>query len=419
MKNTEKIKEENSELTEKPEEETKKPKKATRKTQGRIIQEALGLSPTDIQTVEKKLFMVRFLDYFCEQTLDFVFKDKTLNQYITQISSNIETFGTSTEEDRLLQQSFNSKKIIDVVSGLKKKAESVASEKGVKGSMDKRLRKLTLITTLPLIAVVFLVSFLPIDLLFLFPVICVFCMLPQVIKGRVVKKWFAFKEENKNLIYTSNREDIMILKGFTGEVLDNIRSRLLDLKVPLQLIKFVLHSQDYDNLNLLNTKNIKGTMQYFYTFAYPQGVEPIPIPQSLQQFNEPLFPKRRKSEKLERNFIILTEMKGKAGVISSFVPTLKDKLAEEINDLLNNSKFIKSEKTLKEIIPEYSEKLAIYCICGEIAEISAIQICNWKEKFTFYLFEGKECNCGESVFAISLLDETAQIPEELKDIFSS
>jgi len=419
MKNTENIKEENSEVTEKPEKETTDSKKRVRKSQGQIIQEALGLNPTDIQNVEKKLFMVRFLDYFCEETLDFIFKDRTLNQYISQITTNIEAFGESTEEDRLLQQSFNSKKIVEVVKGLKEKAEGVASEKGVKGSMDKRLRKLTLITTLPLFGVVFLLAFLPIDILFLFPVLCIFCMLPQIIKGRVVKKWFAFKEENKDLIYTTSREDIMILKGYAGEILDNIRSRLLDLKVPLQLIKFVLHSQDYENLNLLNTKNIKGTIQYFYTFAYPQGVEPTPIPQSLQQFNQPLFPKRKRSEKLERNFIVLTEMKGKEGVINSFVPTLKDKLADEINDMLNNSKFIKSEKALEEIIPEYSEKLAIYCICGEISEISIIQICNWKEQFKFYLFEGNECNCGESVYAISLMDEATEIPEELKEIFSS
>ena len=420
MKNTEKIKEENSDLTETPEEEAKKRMKKVRKTQGQVIQEALGLGPTDIQNVEKKLFMVRFLDYFCEETLDFVFKDKTLNQYITQISTHIETFGAGSEEDRLLQQSFKSKKIVDIVNSLKEKAEEVAKEKGVKGSMDKRLRKLSLVVTLPLLGVVFLLLFLvPAIDIFLFPVLCIFCMLPQIMKGRIVKKWFSFKEENKNLIYSSCREDILILKGFAGETLDNIRSRLLDLNVPLQLIKFVLHSQDYQNLNLLNTKNIKGSMQYFYTFAYPQGVEPIPIPKALQQFNQPLFPKGKTSEKLERNFIVLTEMKGKEGVISSFVPTLKDKLADEINEMLNNSKFSKSEKTFKEIIPDYSEKLAIYCICGDIAEISIIQICNWKDRFTFYLFEGKECNCGESIYALSLMNETAEIPEELKDIFSS
>ena len=110
-------------------------------------------------------------------------------------------------------------------------------------------------------------------------------------------------------------------------------------------------------------------------------------------------------------------MKGKDGIIDYFVPALKDKFAEEINDMLNDSEFSKSPKSFKEIIPNYSDNMAIYCICGEIAEISNVQICNWKNQFKFYLFEGEPCNCGESVYAISLMDESNEIPDELKDIF--
>ena len=35
------------------------------------------------------------------------------------------------------------------------------------------------------------------------------------------------------------------------------------------------------------------------------------------------------------------------------------------------------------------------------------------------MIEGKKCKCGESVYALSLMDETAEIPEELKDIFAN
>jgi len=242
-------------------------------------------------------------------------------------------------------------------------------------------------------------------------------MLPQLIKGNVVKKWFAFKEENKDEIYSKNREEIMILKNFAGELLDNIRSRLIELRVPLQLIKFVLHSRDYDNLSLISQKNIRGTMQYFYNFEYPTDVEPFPIPQQLQQYDQPLISEKKKAAKMEKNFIVLTEIKGKNGIINYFVPTLKDKFAEKINDMLNDSEFSKSPKKFKEIIPNYAESMAIYCICGEIAEISNVQICNWKNQFKFYLFEGEQCKCREEVYAISLMDESDEIPEELKDIF--
>ncbi|MEE9376437.1 MAG: hypothetical protein V3V33_00190 [Candidatus Lokiarchaeia archaeon] len=408
-----------TEIPENQEEKEKKPEKRVKKTQGQMIQEALGLGPTDIQDVEKKLYIVRFLDYFSEETLDFIFKDNTLNQYSKQITSHIEEFSTKGEEDRLLKQSFESKKIFDTVFKLKGKAEEIATSKGVKGSMDKRLRRLTLYLTAPMFALIIVSFIIPEITYFLLPVLCVFCMAPQLIKGRVVKKWFAFKEQNKNQIYTENKADIMVLKNFTGETLDNVRARLLELKVPLQLIKFTLNSRDYENITLINQKNIRGTMQYFYTFEYPQGVEPFPIPQQLIQYQQPIIPEKRKPEKLEKNFVVLTEMKGKDGNVNDFVPTLKDNLAEKINDMLNNSEFSKASIDFTAIIPNYSEKIAIFCICGEVVEINVVQICNWKNQFKFYLFEGEPCNCGETVYAISLMDESAEIPEELKDIFLS
>ncbi|GAG76230.1 unnamed protein product, partial [marine sediment metagenome] len=67
----------------------------------------------------------------------------------------------------------------------------------------------------------------------------------------------------------------------------------------------------------------------------------------------------------------------------------------------------------------YSADLAIYCICGEIAKIGTVNVCNWKKKFKFYLFEGRQCKCGDQIYAISLMDEKDEIPEELQDVFLS
>ena len=71
MKDTENNEKLKSESSENREVKKKRSARPARKTQGQIIQEALGLGPTDIQDVEKKLFIVRFLDYFSEETLDF------------------------------------------------------------------------------------------------------------------------------------------------------------------------------------------------------------------------------------------------------------------------------------------------------------------------------------------------------------
>ncbi len=419
MKNTENDERVNSESSGTEEKKKKKLGKQPRKTQGQMIQEALGLNEADIKDIEKKLFIVRFLDFFSEETLQFIFKDNTLNQYIKDTSTHLNTLGGEREEDRLLKQGFESKEIIDIINKLKLKAEELAISKGVKTSVEKRLRKMSLLLMLPMFIPVVISFIWPELTYFVLPILCVFCMAPQLIRSSVVKKWFAFKDEYKNQIYSDYREDIMILKNFAGELLENIRIRLIELRVPLQLIKFVLHSQDYENLNLINQKNIKGTMQYIYTFEYPSGVEPIPVPQQLQQYQQPIIPGKGPAEKMEKNFIVLTNMKGRDGIINYFEPALRDKFADKINDILNNSEFSKAPNDFATIIPNYSENMAIYCVCGEVAEIKSVQISNWKNQFKFYLFEGKKCKCGDKVYALSLMDESAEIPDELKDIFTS
>lgn len=392
-----------------------------RKTQGQILQEALGLNPEDLKNIEAKLSIIKFLDYFSEETLDFIFKDRNVEQYITKISEKIEKFGLGGEEDKLLKKGFEDKEIVETVERLKANAEELAISKGISKSVDKRLKRLSLKVSAPLlaIAVIFLILpyiGIPVDPFLMFPLLCVFCMVPQLVKSSVVKKWYSFKEENRREIYTKNRDDFLVLKSYIGEMLANIRSNLLEMEVPLELIKFSLFNRDYENLKIINQKKLRGLTEYYVSFEYPEGMEPFPIPETLrQQYEKPLIPEKQKDEK---NFVVLTEMKGKDGVITSFIPSLKDNLADKINQLLNDSEFTESPLKFTEIIPNYSEDMAIYCICGEITEISVINICNWKNKFKFYLFEGKQCMCGDQIYALSLMDSSEEIPEELKDIFS-
>ncbi|MFW9820768.1 MAG: hypothetical protein ACFFE5_14255 [Candidatus Thorarchaeota archaeon] len=417
MTNTENDERVDSEGSETEEKKKKKRGRQPRKTQGQMIQEALGLNETDIKDIEKKLFIVRFLDFFSEETLQFIFKDNALNQYIKETTTHLDSL--TREEDRLLKQTFESREILDIINKLKLKAEELAISKGVKNSVEKRLRKISLLVMLPMFIPLIIAIFWPELAYFVIPLLCVFCLAPQLIRSSIVKKWFAFKEENKNQIYSEYRGDIMILKNFAAELLENIRARLIELQVPLQLIKFVLHSQDYENLNLESQRNIRGTMQYIYTFEYPSGVEPIPVPPQLQQYQQPIVPGKVTAEKAEKNFIVLINMKGRDGIVNYFEPVLRDKLADEINDMLNNSEFSKAPNDFSIIMPNYSEKMAIYCVCGEIAEFKNVQICNWKNQFKFYLFEGEKCKCGDQVYALSLMDESVEIPDELKDIFRS
>ena len=402
-----------------PSEKKDKEAEPVKKTQGELLQEALGLKPKDIQEIEKKLFISRFLDYYSEETLDFIYKDRSIEQYKNEIQNFLAT--VDKEEDKLLKRNFEDKQIIEIIYQLKKKGEDIALMQGFKQPVDKRLRKLSILTTLPMFIILLVLMTVFIgpmaNLIWIFiPLLCVFCMIPQIVRGAILRKWYAFKEENRNSFYTENREDIMILKSYTGDILNNIRSSLLDMKVPLQLIKFILHSRDYENLKLINQRTMRGTNQYFFSFEYPPGMEPFPIPEILLQQEQQISSELKATTKPEKNFIVLTEMKGKDGVLTSFMPSLKSTLADKINDILNNCDFAAATKPFNEIIPN-SNELPIYCVCGEVAEFTTIQICNWKNQFKFYLFEGKECKCGEKIYVLSLMDDDTEIPEELIEIF--
>jgi len=396
-----------------------------RRTQSQILQEALGIRPEDLSDVEAKLSVVKFLDYFSEEPLDFAFKDRSIDQYVKKITEKIDKFELGGEEDKLLKRGFKDKKILEAVNKIKDSTEELAISKGINRSVDKRLRRLNLLITGPLLAVALVFFILPIigipvDSFIMLPLICVFCMVPQFVRNFVVKKWFLFKEETRNEFYTQNRDDVLVLKSYIAEVLANIRFHLIELKVPLELIKFSLFNRDYEDLNVINQKQLKGMTEYYVSFAYPEGMDPFPIPESLQQqYNQPIFPERKKSDKPEKNFIVLTEMKGKSGVITNFVPSLKDNLADKINQMLSDSKFSDADLGFSEIIPNYSPDSAIYCLCGEIVEISTIHVCRWKDKFNFYLFEGAQCKCGDKIYAISLMDAEDEVPEELQEIFLS
>ena len=403
-------------------EESRKPQK---KTQAQVMQEALGLSPQIIQEIEKKLFIARFFDYFSEETLDFIYKDKFLDQNMNETLNYLDGIAAGdNEEDKLLKKSFDTKGVLKIVADLKENAEKLAASKGITSSMDSRMKKLSLIITIPMFGVLMILMVLPLPqeiLFFTFPLLCVFCMLPQFLRASVMKKWMNFKEQNKNEFYSEYREDVLVLKRYAGEILENIRSRLLEMKVPLQLIKFVLHSSDYENLNLINQKTVRGSnvMQYFFSFAYPPGMEPYPIPDILKQqgYTGRAPTEAIKTQKAEKNFIVLVDLEAKDGVIKKFVPALKSSEADKINDLLNNSEFEDSNVEFDEIIPNYSEELGIFCLCGELAKISSVQFCNWKDQLDFYLFESDKCDCGEKIYALSLIDDDDKVPDELKDIF--
>ncbi len=393
-------------------------KEPVKKTQGQLIQEALGLAPKDVAEIERTLSVINIVDFFSEETLEFAYKNRSIEMYKSNLERDLDALANDREENKVLKYSFQNKNVVNTIYDLKGKAEKLAASKGIKGPMDKKMRLASLLMLIPMLVIIILSFVMPDLFMVSLIVICVFCMVSQVIKGKIVKKWFDFKEQNKTQFYMDNRDQIMMLKSYTAEILTHLRSNLLARKFPLQLLKFRLYSKDYEGIKSLGQRRVRGATIYEVTLDYPPGVEPFPIPEALlaqTQQQDVLAPP--KEGKLEKNFVALLELQAKGGIITKFVPALKTALADKINEVLNECEFEKAEKSFSEIIPSYSKGLVVYCPCGEVAKLENVQICIYQQKFKFYLFEGEPCKCGEVVYALSLMEDSAEVPESLKPIF--
>lgn len=407
----------NAENSEKNEEKEERPVK---KTQGEIIRETLGLDSDTISKIEKQLFIVKLLDSISEDTFDYIYRHRVVHKYLESIKENLSYLDE--ESELFLQEEYEQNQIEKTVLGLKSTAEKVAQENNITKSLNSRIKQTSFITFIPLIVLMVLLFIIPPDYSFYLMIpLCFLCFLPQLIRGRIFQKWNEFKEENKKIFYEENREELNQIKDFVQIILDNIHKILLDKKIPLELIKFSLSSGDYKNLKLINEQRMRGGItQYFFTFEYPPGVEPFPIPEIIRDKYMEQVASKKKTEGAD-NFLILKNIKVSNGEIEQFEVEFKEKLKKEINSLLNSCKFEKA-KDFSLIMPNYTPENAIHCVCGEIAEFSNVQKCSWSdtesdEKFEFYLFESEKCKCGEKIYVLSPMEEKVKIPEKLKKIF--
>ncbi|MFX1396703.1 MAG: hypothetical protein ACFFAS_06620 [Promethearchaeota archaeon] len=397
-------------------------KETDKKEQPQSIYQKLGMTPEEQKNIESKLYISHYLDVFSEQTFNLIYKDKFLEKYQNQFATIISDFGSVREEDKLLKNYYEDKNIPEVLNRIKSNAEDIAVKKDYTQSIEQKYRKMNYLFLIPMIAVfaiLFIAQLLGYDLMiFSLPFICLFCFGPRYYRSYLIKKWSEFIEGNKNELYQLNRDDLIVIKQLINSLFQNTRDMLLEKKIPLEIIKFRLLSSDYDCLKVEAQDTIRGRQLQsgvLVSFEYPEGVDPIPLPEEFEKLIKPL---KKRKEKLEKNFVLLSNPIIENGIIKSFVPTLKVNLANEINSLLNQCSFELAKDEIDEIIPNYSPENSIYCVCGEIMEIRSIQICNWKDIFKFYLIEGKECSCGEMIYALSLMDVNSKIPETLEEIFS-
>jgi len=392
--------------------------------------DSLNMSLDLRQVLEKELGLVKVLDYICNDPFDLCFQKNMLTTYDAQLTHPL--LGESNTSEALdpgrerLKSLYHNLAIKDRIESLMEKAETLCISRGIKEPVQKRLSKMSLITITGTMVLYFVL--LSIEALqaystyILFPLMMVFCFLPQYLRTTIMKKWDAFKKEVKPPYFNENQLEIGEVKSFIQEVMNDARERMLTNRIPLQAVRFILFSKDYANIQVIETQNLRGTLNYIMQFQYEPGMEPFPMPgqpSELVDVQTTIAPPKKDEKDL---FIILKSAKfDDDGALVNYDLTFPpQELHSQIDLLLSQSDFQPVENP-REIIFNFNSNNSIFCDCGDSVKFINMKYCTSKdpkyENFEFYLAIGETGSCGKTPYVLFASPGVAKIPQILKDLF--
>ncbi|MHA1730241.1 MAG: hypothetical protein ACTSWY_16140 [Promethearchaeota archaeon] len=384
----------------------------------------LNISPNTQKYIEKELGMIKFLDFLSEENFDLAFQDKIIVTYKEQFFKIF--FNTDEYENNELHNEFQRLKVEEAVDSIKSKSEEIALKNGYKTSFTKRTKRANLITTGVLFAALILLMIIPnlaadVKNMLMWPLLIVFCILPQLIRKRMTGKWKDFKSFLKEEFQEEMKEEINRIKQFNQIALDDCRNFMLDKEFPLPLLKFNLISNDYAGLKLLKSNNLrKNEIQYVFQFEYPEGVDPLPMPTKVLQQGLMRTSTEIPDDDENDLFIILsnTDYSEEGWVIIKNQKYISVELQQKVESVLDNSNFKKLEKP-GDILLDFKNNKEILCSCEtpvKFAELQSIDSQSYPE-FGYYIGICEKCaECGKNPFVLFAMRDS-KIPDDLKDIF--
>jgi len=356
--------------------------------------------------LELELQFLKILDYVSVEPFVFAFQDKMVNQYTTTV------FDPVLQNNENLRTTYENLKVPETFGEIKKVAEDVALKHGVKESFSKRFNKISLTLMIAIFAVLIVVTLIPAmadySTYILFPALFVFCLLPQVLRSQMQKKWNAFVAESMPEFTEQAGSQIKVLQEFNQELIFDLRDNLLANHLPLQIIRFVLHSNEYQGLKLIEESPVQNQTQYLFEIAYPPGMEPIeamPLPQTVEPESD---------DHDEFASFVIIEFEGESIKDYSFNYLPRDSY-DAVNEMLNETTFA-DDKQARDFMADLNS-LDLACRCGAPLVITDCKLCKWEKniEFNFFFATSEKCNCGEITYV--LCADPKDVPEQLRDFF--
>jgi hypothetical protein len=385
------------------------------------------------QTLEQELGIIKVLDYVANETFDLAFGRNQWQTYEMQLVYPL--FGRNQEGVVLdqgrerLRMLYDSSAINEKVLSTIDAAEQLCRNNGFKEPVQKRLSKVSLIMMVSFMAGYFILLSIPAlkdyTSYILFPLLIGFCFLPQYLRSSLMKKWELFKTQNKELLLEQQQSNLAELRSFIQEVMNDARQRMFDNKIPLQMVRFILFSKDYQHVQVTDTQTMRGTTHYIMQFEYEPGMEPFQLPGTpTDAYEDSTSTTTGNPVGAEDTdvFVILkkAEFNDDGVLINYEVYFPPQELYGIIENMLANSDFTNVQKPA-DIIPTFAANKSIFCDCGESIKFTEMKYVVSKENstkgFEFYLIIGKKDTCGKSPYVLFPSPGNKSVPESLKYLF--
>jgi hypothetical protein len=232
------------------------------------------------QTLEKELGLVKVFDYIAGETFDLAFQPNVMQMYEKELvfpligdSLSKSSDVSPTNEDRglaFLHDEYIELHIQEKTRKILNEVENICRQNGLKEPMVKKMNKTYMIVMVAmmigLFAIMSIESLAAYSQILMFPVILIMCFVPQVMRNSVMKKWNIFKNAHKPELQTHESADIENIRVFIQDILDDARDRMIQNKIPLHHVNFILFSRDYKNTKVMQSQDIRGTNTFNVQF---------------------------------------------------------------------------------------------------------------------------------------------------------
>ncbi|MHA2001904.1 MAG: hypothetical protein ACTSVU_07440 [Promethearchaeota archaeon] len=371
------------------------------------------------EILEKSLGLAKYFDNIRTHPLELIFQGKLRKKYNEALLHPLygdQNVPDDADEGRtFLHEEYKRLEIKEKTDSIIKTSESVAKSNGFRMHVNRLTQLLPIYMMAGATGLYFLLQWIfpSAGTYLMIGMMLLVCVVPTILTKMLQGRWKKFTVLRTPEIKEIENENLVVLKTYIQEILDDIRERLLALNYDLSQINFMLYSDDYDNVKLVRIQQgTRGRLDNtVLRFEYPEGMEPKP--------KSTYGTSGIQEDDTNDQFILLKNAQySYDGKLETFSQNIASDIEEKmIEQLLSISEFSNVED--KSLVLDEDVSKQIVCDCGNQVSIADLKTAtsNLHNDYEFYLIVGKKCECGKNPYVLFNSPGNEKIPDGLKKLF--